>query len=188
MPPIYCGNNALDTDLVSGNKVIGTRYQCLRKGVGIGNNLPYDHKFTLPYAPIDTTKIYCGNSVALPGGYDRFGNLHQCMQKGVGVGKRLRANQGPVGGDDNNNPRLFGGGTYTPLTHTKLVLTLVIVSVISFVLLYITKPKYITKRDKHGKQYISWKKFLLLYVIILSSMLISILTIFVIAHHSHIAT
>ena len=31
-------------------------------------------------------KIYCGNELILPDGYDEFGTPYECLRKGVGVG------------------------------------------------------------------------------------------------------
>jgi hypothetical protein len=87
----YCGNNRANLDLVSGKSVLGTRYKCMRKGIGMGLYLPYDAQFGNHYEPIDNTKVYCGNSDDLPIGYDRMGNLPNCLQKGVGVGKLQKA-------------------------------------------------------------------------------------------------
>lgn len=90
---IYCGNNAHHPPLVNGQKTLGTRNECLLKGISIGNSLPVDPYFTLPYAPIDKTKKYCGPLANLPAGYDRFGGLHECYNCGVGVGKRQKASK-----------------------------------------------------------------------------------------------
>jgi hypothetical protein len=84
---IYCGNNALYPALVSGESKLGTRYGCLKKGVGIGMRLPAE---SFPYEPIDKTKKYCGNKNVLPLGYDRFGNLPECVVVGVGIGKKIK--------------------------------------------------------------------------------------------------
>lgn len=88
---IYCGNNRNNPDLVSGRKRLGTRYECFRKGVGVGRNLPYDKAYSTPYIPIDDFKVYCGKKTRLPPGYDRMGSASQCLHKGIGVGKSLRA-------------------------------------------------------------------------------------------------
>lgn len=88
---MYCGNNRLDERVTSGRAVIGTRYDCFRRGVGTGlHQPPYDDG---PYDPIYQEKIYCGKSDQLPQGYDRFGSLSQCFQKGVGVGKSRQQQQ-----------------------------------------------------------------------------------------------
>lgn len=89
--PIYCGNNALDSSLIDGSKVIGSRYACFKKGVGVGLYMPTDQSFLLPYAQIVPEKIYCGKSNVCPDGYDRLGSLHGCMQKGFGLGRTLKA-------------------------------------------------------------------------------------------------
>lgn len=86
---MYCGNNRLYSKLLTGEVVLGTRYQCLRRGIGVGKNIPYDSKYEDEYEPIDPTRIYCGMKNYLPRGYDRFGSLADCHRMGVGIGKRL---------------------------------------------------------------------------------------------------
>lgn len=93
MKEIYCGNNKLDTDVLSGKKVIGTRYSCMKKGIGMGIQLPYDYKYSQKYAPIDNINFYCGNKNILPFNYDFFGTLPSCIQKGIGIGKKIKAEQ-----------------------------------------------------------------------------------------------
>jgi hypothetical protein len=88
---MYCGNNRRHIDVRSGLKVIGNRYDCLKKGVAVGQYLPYDPNFATRFVPIDDRKIYCGKSAVLPAEYDILGNNHICFQKGVGVGKSLKA-------------------------------------------------------------------------------------------------
>ena len=90
---LYCGNNRLDPDVVSGRKIIGTRYQCMKKGIGVGMNLPFDPLYAIPYSPIDRSKIYCGNERRLPRGYTRMGSPASCLRKGVGIGKKIRADK-----------------------------------------------------------------------------------------------
>lgn len=82
---IYCGNNRLSDELLTGS-VLGTRYQCLKKGIGKGMHMPVDDS---RYSPIDNIKIYCGDK-ALPPNYDRVGTLHECMSKGIGVGMNIK--------------------------------------------------------------------------------------------------
>ena len=88
---MYCGNNANNRSVVRGERVIGTRFDCMRKGVGQGLHMPYDSTYLDDYLPIDNTRSYCGTEEKLPEGYDRFGNLHECFVKGVGVGRRNKA-------------------------------------------------------------------------------------------------
>lgn len=102
---IYCGNNAFHADLVNGTRVLGTRHQCLQKGIQKGNALPVDPQFLLPYAPITPNTKYCGNLNVLPAGYTRFGGLYECYLSGVGVGKRMKAQA-----DDNDDDDDDGGG------------------------------------------------------------------------------
>ena len=106
---IYCGNNAEHPDLVNGRKVLGTRYQCLRKGIQRGNALPVDPNFLLPYTPIVPNTKYCGNRNDIPAGYTRFGGLYECYLSGVGVGKRLRADNQDVNDDEYDDGYGRGG-------------------------------------------------------------------------------
>ena len=131
--PIYCGNNALNSELVSGRAIQGTRSQCLRKGIGRGKRLPYDKNYLGPYQAIDATKIYCGNAQAIPPGYDRFGNNPSCLQKGIAIGKKQRVLMG-----------------MKPIIKTYIIfiLTLSIIETALFFILYYTKPSFLLKENK----------------------------------------
>ena len=83
MLPPYCGNNRLA--LRQGQQV-GTKLQCLKRGIGIGSRLPVDSSYE-HYDPIDARKWWCGNG-AVPAGYDFDGSPSICLRKGIGVGKR----------------------------------------------------------------------------------------------------
>ena len=107
---MYCGNNRRSLAIRRDGKVIGTRYQCFQRGVGIGLNLPYDPNYATRYVPIDDRKIYCGKKDRLPKGYDIMGNSSMCIRKGVGVGlslkaKRHRKNTPPRGGSPDPKKR-----------------------------------------------------------------------------------
>lgn len=109
MAGIYCGSNSLNPQLVGngGAKTIGSRNQCLRKGIGQGLNMPVDLSYNNPYHPIDPRRFYCGDNAALPLGYTANGTLQQCFNKGVGVGRHQLAQQaiaGPIAGP------IAGGG------------------------------------------------------------------------------
>jgi hypothetical protein len=92
---IFCGSNQLNPKLIAngGNKTIGTRHQCLRKGIGVGLHMPLDITYNQPYQPIDQRKFYCGDR-ELPPGYYANGTLQQCFSKGVGVGRLKVARRG----------------------------------------------------------------------------------------------
>ena len=113
---MYCGNNQNNSDLLNGTKVLGTRYQCFQKGVGLGLNMPPDPEYIGEYIPIDDFKIYCGTAEALPEGYDRLGSSSQCLAKGVGRGKSMRAAGENMGGGGENMgaaaENLGGGGEH----------------------------------------------------------------------------
>lgn len=89
---IYCGNNSRSPLLEAngGKCVIGTNYQCLRKGIGYGLYSPIDFEF-INYEPIDPPEnIYCGDKTPLPDKYERFGRRSSCLRKGVGIGKKIK--------------------------------------------------------------------------------------------------
>jgi hypothetical protein len=88
---MYCGNNLAHKKLMNGQLQLGTRYTCMRKGIGQGKSMPFDNSYLGEYIPIDDTKIYCGNGDILPAGYDRFGSLNQCLSKGIGIGIKKKA-------------------------------------------------------------------------------------------------
>lgn len=85
---LYCGNNARDEGLINGTKTLGTRYQCLKKGIGKGLNEPI-LKYNNDYEPIENVRIYCGNG-ALPNNKDRFGTRDECLRKGFAVGQKQK--------------------------------------------------------------------------------------------------
>lgn len=88
---MYCGNNLRNPKVRSGQQVVGTRYGCLKRGIGVGLGLPYDPEYSNRYVPVDARKIYCGEFENLPDGYDLMGSNSMCYLKGVGVGKALKA-------------------------------------------------------------------------------------------------
>jgi hypothetical protein len=149
MSRIYCGNNRENIDLKNGKLQLGTRYNCLKKGIGKGLREPKDPSYAGNYSPIDTRKIYCGNDLILPENYDLFGNLSQCLQKGIGIGKRKKASQ----------------ISKHVIKKSNIVLG-VIVLLVSLILLLTLKPKFITKLDSNRNRYIDIPKFLIVYSII----------------------
>jgi len=73
--------------------VIGSRYLCLKNGIGVGLSLPYDPDYEDEYEPIDDRKYYCGDKSpghSPPEGYDAIGSNAICHRIGVGAGKRLK--------------------------------------------------------------------------------------------------
>lgn len=169
---IYCGNNGLDENLVNGNIILGSRYKCLRKGIGTGLRLPYDNKYNMDYEPIDKTKMYCGDKDILPDRYDIFGNLPQCLQKGVAIGKRQKALKGEPFLDVLKNKKY----TY----YYRFVLWLFI-SLIIFLLLYYLKPNFVLKNEdisiNKNQKIIDWMKFLLIYFLLIIPLFIIIFVI-----------
>ena len=88
---MYCGNNRLHPDLLNGTKRLGSRHECLKRGVRVGVSLSPERSYAGRYEHIDNTRIYCGNSSRLPDGYDRIGALFECHRIGVGRGKSIRS-------------------------------------------------------------------------------------------------
>ena len=146
----YCGNNAIHPELLNGSKILGTRYSCLKKGIGTGLNLPYDINYSYPYQPIDDTQIYCGDGDNLPPNYDRFGNLAQCLQKGIAIGKVQKAQMGPD---------LY--------SYNLKYIIFLIFAIILFAILYTIKPSILINKNQDNTEYIDWKKFTIFYIIIL---------------------
>lgn len=163
MTNIYCGNNAKSADILSGNKVIGTRYNCMRKGIGKGLNLPVDNNYLGDYEPIDTRKIYCGNAENLPDGYDLMGSLPQCLQKGIGIGKKQKA-------ENSNQHQLMSSFSSNSKQNYKIVIYItiyILLCVSIFLVLYFTKPDFISDK-KNNKNVINTKKLLLYYISIIA--------------------
>jgi hypothetical protein len=151
MAQIYCGNNSQVPQLLAGNMIMGTKYRCMRKGVGKGLHMPYDPNFTGEYMPLDQRRIYCGNQNVLPEGYDSMGNLTQCLQKGIGIGKRQRAEQGP--------PQVM---LFVSVILPILIFAILAVGLFSY--LYFGKPSIVTTRDSDNRKMIDWSKFMTFYI------------------------
>jgi len=131
MTNLYCGNNKENIHLKSNKLSLGNRYSCLKKGIGLGLNLPIDINYTGKYVPIDTTSVYCGKSLLLPNEYDRFGNLSECLQKGVGIGKFKKASQFNNNNINNNNIN----NKYNQFFHVKtiFIFTFIFILIISLI-------------------------------------------------------
>lgn len=156
MAGVYCGSNQLNTQLVGngGLKTIGSRNQCLRKGIGQGLHMPVDLSYNNPYQPIDPRRFYCGDNGILPAGYSANGTLHQCFNTGIGVGRHQLAQ------------RAIGAPVPVPVVPivpaipaliTPIVLFILINAIFIITLLY-TKPSFITK-DVQGNREIDWSIF-----------------------------
>lgn len=153
---MYCGNQANFSGLLSGTHFLGTNYQCMRRGIGLGKNLPYDDTYTQPHMPIDERKFYCGNSPVLPqgDGYFALGSPSKCQQIGIGIGKAQRAAMGP--------PAFMYFIRYI----LPYILFFLIIGVV-FIVIYFTKPKFFTKKDLNtNKDIIDWSKFLPYYTVL----------------------
>jgi len=87
---VYCGNNGAATN----GKPIGTKHQCLKVGIGKGLYLPCERSYGGVYDPIDDRKMYCGDKIDMPPGYDIMGSPSLCLKVGIGLGKAQRAQNG----------------------------------------------------------------------------------------------
>lgn len=191
MSQIYCGNNLLNPQLVAGNVTLGTRYKCLRKGIGYGLYMPYDPNYVGTYMPIDQRKIYCGNKSILPNNYDSMGNLPQCIQKGIGIGKRLRARNSnnfrssstkPNNLNINLTATSFSSSSLTQKPFT-LILFLLLAGIL-FIYLYVRKPSIVTStKNNDNKKRIIWYKFMTFYISILILVRIIIFFVELIIHN-----
>lgn len=164
---IYCGNNY--NELKDGTKKLGSRNSCLKRGIGIGKNLPIDLNFANKYKPIDKTKYYCGNDKKLPEKYDVFGSLFKCHTIGIGVGKSLSAKEYLEKNKVklNNKVKLKNKIKYkfNDNEDNNILLYIYVVSLFIFIFLffYYKKPFFILKNNK----LINWKKFFLYYILFL---------------------
>lgn len=149
MVSVYCGNNKLDPSLVNGEAVVGSVYECFRKGIGLGKSLPLD---TTEYEPIDNIKIWCGNKPT-PSGYQN-GDRTRCLMKGVGVGKGIRARENV------NNPSPTQGDG---LRFVIVALVNAFAIIGSFSALYIWKPSIVAARTPDGRRVIKWREFILVW-------------------------
>jgi hypothetical protein len=164
---IYCGNNALDSDLVSGKKRGGTPYECFRKGVGMGKNLPSQKG---EYKKLYDSRIFCGKVLKDTDKYSRMGFPYECLQKGIGVGKSLSKIE--YNNFTSDTPILFSKAKFLAIFIVIFAIFFAIFFVIAFVLLWFLKPKLVKKNDKRNT--VKVLLFSLLFSIIISS----ILTIF----------
>ena len=164
---MYCGNNADNQDLLSGQSQIGNRYGCLRKGIGKGLHLPTDRSYLGSYSPIDQRKVYCGQQDDLPGGYDLMGSLPNCLQKGIGIGKRKKAmeSQFPGRGIGMAMESQFPGRG-SPRHHRTLIMatTWILMASGTFTLLYLLQPSWVTITDPEGVTRLDLKKFIPIYI------------------------
>lgn len=95
---VYCGDNQ---NIPPEYDERGTRYTCLRRGIGVGLNLEGRRPpgiapdgTVLPRDP-NRRKEYCGTKDDLPDGYDGFATNYTCLKKGVGVGLWKRYDEDP---------------------------------------------------------------------------------------------
>jgi len=140
---VYCGSNQLNSQLIGqgGNKTIGTRNECLRKGIGVGLHMPLDLSYNGPYQPIDQRRFYCGDG-NLPIGYDSNGTLQQCFTTGVGVGRRTIA-QRAIGA-----PAALGVAQVPVFSPLVYIIAYVILNAIFVVAMVYSKPAFLLNEEK----------------------------------------
>ena len=91
---IYCGNNMLSPKITKENYKIGNPYNCMRKGIGVGLNLPVDIEAAGPYKPIIKKTFYCGKKQSeMPLNLDRMGTPTECLRTGIAIGKAKKAQE-----------------------------------------------------------------------------------------------
>ena len=80
----FCGNAAKLPEGYSGR---ASRFECLKRGYGAclasgaaGSKCPEPRR-----SPRRRERVYCGNDLMLPEGYDRYGDLYECLKKGYGA-------------------------------------------------------------------------------------------------------
>jgi hypothetical protein len=175
MAGIYCGSNSLNPQLVAngGVKTIGSRHQCLRKGIGQGLHMPLDLGYNSPYQAIDPRRFYCGDSAILPAGYTANGTLQQCFNTGIGVGRRQlaqRAIAGGVAGGGVLAPPIAGvpvgvvgppiaavpmGGVVAPKHFLYYILVFLLANAVFIISFLYARPSFIETKDKE----INWAVF-----------------------------
>ena len=122
---VYCGNNSSARN----GKPIGTKSRCLRVGIGKGLHLPCTNSYRGPYNPIDGRRFYCGDQANLPAGYDVMGSNSMCLSKGIGIGKAARSRRG------------------CGKRNIAYILIFLILSITCFLLLFYTKPVFVTTEN-----------------------------------------
>ena len=145
---LYCGNNRTILEREP-TLIMGTNSKCLRKGIGVGLNLPFDKTYLLPYDPIDVRKIYCGDQEILPVNYDRIGNLPSCLQKGVAIGKKQLVDRG-----------------FSYIREYSFITLYILIIIIIFILLYFFCPEFLKKKDDNDVLVIDELKFAMFYIIL----------------------
>jgi hypothetical protein len=151
----YCGNNSLYRGLTGRQPthVVGTNYECLKKGIGVGLNLPYDRNYSNNYIPIDDRKFYCGNQVRIPNRYFAVGSPSKCIGIGIGVGKSIANNDIDSDNNSDNNSDSdsdsdgFSFGEKSKTTNLSFLFLFFLLYISTFFLLYFIKPNFITEKD-----------------------------------------
>lgn len=160
----YCGNNKYNSDIISGIKVIGTRYECIKKGIGIGFNSPPDPDYSGKYEPIVVDNFYCGDKNPIPNKYDRLGTNPQCLSRGIGIGKRLKHSR---------RYESFGFNNIISINYIYVFLLFIVISSYFITICFYIKPYMLIEKKDNIVVIIWWK-------LIIFSFGMSILTIFII--------
>jgi hypothetical protein len=152
---MYCGGNRLHRPLLNGEVELGTRYQCMKKGISKGLNLPYDNNYLNDYEPLYPLKLWCGKSDQLPENYDKIGTPPECLRYGIGIGKRKKAlDGGDFNIDDNNNKK-------------SRFLFFILIEIVLFITIYYTKPTFLLKKDDNDKiKSFDYTKFVFFYILL----------------------
>lgn len=150
---IYCGNNELHPDLVSGEKIPGTRSECLQKGRRIGFSQAVDPNYSGEYRPLyEYPKIWCDETNPTPDDHI-LGNLPMCLQRGIGQAKAIKSR----GGFKDMIKKLSVGKILI------VVLTLGIIVAVGMI-----KPKIICYKDDNDNYQLDTLKYILFCVVITS--------------------
>lgn len=184
---IYCGNNKLSPKLTEENHRIGTPYQCMRKGIGVGLNLPVDKDAAAPYKPIVEKTFYCGKKESdMPVKLERMGSPTECLRAGIAIGKKKKADEfiekRKIRNRKKRSKRVRRWkkkrGFSTRSEHNifvKYILPILIIGslTLAFALpLYYTKPKFLVNKRKE----IDFQKYsIIIYLFLLIVSLIVIL-------------
>ena len=179
-----CSNNL--NAMRSAGILPSDNYKCLKRGIGVGKNMPYDPKYSMPYTPYDKRKWFCGKeSNPVPTGYEGRGTNPMCFWKGVGVGKRKKAEEVAASGEDSfDQPydesiadrvmhrRRTGFNFLVDKQYNKInILGICVINVIlNVILMYILnliRPNMFSSISINNKRVYNYKKIIGVYIIML---------------------
>ena len=146
-------------------------------------------------------RIYCGDSTQLPKSAYRFGTRFECLQCGYGAALYAKTKQSggkarksgclrvahlPEGHVRANQFTASPGHSLSPKSAARKAPTLqytiliwLLLCVLLFVVLYVTRPKLVTsKNSTSGKYEINWAQFAKIYTLLASGVTVIVLFVY----------